>query len=77
MEGERPGAGEPHRTRRGVLHGPIIDEADIQGWLNRPAPRQQCRRYPAELPEEGLDLEKLINSIEKDLLLKALERSNG
>ena len=31
-----------------------------------------CRRI---LPEDGLDLEGLINGIEKDLLLKALERT--
>ena len=28
-----------------------------------------------QAPEDGLDLEGLINTIEKDLLLKALERS--
>jgi two-component system response regulator PilR (NtrC family) len=57
----------------------LIDEHDIQGWLHRPAPSGQSsfstQGYPTELPPDGLDLEKLINSIEKDLLLKALERS--
>jgi two-component system response regulator PilR (NtrC family) len=52
-----------------------ITEEDLHGWLHRtpaPAPAQS---YPSDLPVEGLDLEGLINSIEKDLLLKALERS--
>lgn len=58
---------------------PLIDERDIQGWLHRPTVSGQSpsstQAYPTELPSDGLDLEKLINSIEKDLLLKALERS--
>jgi two-component system response regulator PilR (NtrC family) len=29
------------------------------------------------LPAEGLDLEGLIGRLEKDLLLKALQRANG
>lgn len=56
--------------------GEIIEEADLQGWLHRrtpPSPPTQT--YPTDLPPEGLDLEGFINTIEKDLLLKALERS--
>ena len=30
---------------------------------------------PTDLPDDGLDLEGMINGIEKDLLLKALERT--
>lgn len=52
---------------------PVITEENIQGWLHRPASPPQA--YPTDLPAEGLDLEQLINSIEKDLLLKALERA--
>ena len=57
---------------------PVIGEEEIQGWLNRPTPpppQPAVPRYPTDLPPEGLDLEDLINSIEKELLLKALERS--
>jgi len=58
---------------------PVIEETDIQGWLHRPSASPQsasvAQGYATELPPDGLDLEKLINSIEKDLLLKALERS--
>ncbi len=52
---------------------PVSDE-DIRGWLHRVVTPQQ-QGVPTDLPEEGLDLEGLINGIEKDLLLKALERA--
>ena len=52
---------------------PVSDE-DIRGWLHRVLTPQQ-QGVPTDLPEEGLDLEELINGIEKDLLLKALERT--
>jgi two-component system response regulator PilR (NtrC family) len=51
----------------------VITENDLHGWLHRHvAPSQN---YPTDIPPDGLDLENLINTIEKDLLLKALERS--
>ena len=53
--------------------GSSVTDADIRGWLHKPVNTQQA--VPSELPEDGLDLEGLINTIEKDLLLKALERS--
>ena len=53
--------------------GSSVTDADIRGWLHKPVSNQQA--LPSELPEDGLDLEGLINTIEKDLLLKALERS--
>jgi len=53
--------------------GGSVTDADIRGWLHKTISPQQV--VPADLPEDGLDLEGLINSIEKDLLLKALERS--
>jgi two-component system response regulator PilR (NtrC family) len=51
--------------------GPITAE-DVRAWLHKPAATQA---YPTDLPPEGLDLEGLICKIEKDLLMKALERS--
>ncbi|MGH9894972.1 MAG: helix-turn-helix domain-containing protein, partial [bacterium] len=45
----------------------------VQGWVHRPVAQPQP--YSTDLPTEGLDLEGLINTIEKDLLLKALERA--
>ncbi|MEK7236902.1 MAG: helix-turn-helix domain-containing protein, partial [Nitrospirota bacterium] len=52
---------------------PVSDE-DIRGWLHRVVTPQQ-QGVPTDLPEDGLDLEALIDGIEKDLLLKALERT--
>jgi two-component system response regulator PilR (NtrC family) len=58
--------------------GQAITEEEIHSWLHRPSvptppPAQQM--YPSDLPPDGLDLELLINTIEKDLLMKALERA--
>ena len=54
--------------------GTTIKEADVAAWLHRPAATTKTA-YPTDLPPEGLDLEQLVNRIEKDLLLKALERA--
>jgi two-component system response regulator PilR (NtrC family) len=54
--------------------GAPVTDAEVRGWLHRPV-SPQAPGAPTDLPEEGLDLEALINGIEKDLLLKALERS--
>ena len=54
--------------------GPVTD-ADMRGWLHRTLSPQQQGGVPTELPEDGLDLEGMINGLEKDLLLKALERT--
>jgi two-component system response regulator PilR (NtrC family) len=56
--------------------GPTVTGEDLRGWLHRPAAAPPISGVmPADLPPEGLDLEDLIGRIEKDLLLKALERS--
>ena len=54
--------------------GTPVSDDDIRGWLHRVLSPQQ-QGVPTDLPEDGLDLEGLINGIEKDLLLKALERT--
>lgn len=54
--------------------GNPVTEADVRGWLHRSVTLQQPG-MPTDLPDDGLDLEALINGIEKDLLLKALERA--
>lgn len=56
------------------MEGPVTD-AEVRGWLHRPTTQSQQSAMPLDLTDEGLDLEGLINGIEKDLLLKALERS--
>lgn len=52
-----------------------VTDADVRGWLHRPTAPPPVQRVPLDLTDEGVDLEGLINGIEKDLLLKALERS--
>ena len=52
-----------------------VTDADVRGWLHRPVVQSPTEAIPMDLTEDGLDLEGLINGIEKDLLLKALERS--
>jgi len=54
--------------------GVSVTDADVRGWLHRSVTPQQPG-LPTDLPDDGLDLEALINGIEKDLLMKALERS--
>ena len=56
------------------MEGPVTD-VEVRGWLHRPTTQSQQSAMPLDLTDEGLDLEGLINGIEKDLLLKALERS--
>jgi len=55
--------------------GTTVTDTDIRGWLHHAVTPQQSQGIPTDLPEDGLDLEGLINGIEKDLLMRALERS--
>ena len=53
-----------------------VTDADVRGWLHRPVVQPPpSQAVPMDLTDDGLDLEGLINGIERDLLLKALERS--
>ena len=56
--------------------GAPVSDDDIRGWLHPPVVAPQPHGVPTDLPEAGVDLEGLINGIEKDLLLQALERTN-
>ena len=55
--------------------GGTVTDTDIQGWLHRSVSAQPQQGAPLELTDDGVDLEGLVNGIEKDLLIKALERS--
>ena len=56
--------------------GGTVTDTDVQGWLHRSvSPQQQQAGALVDLTDEGVDLDGLVNGIEKDLLLKALERS--
>ncbi len=52
-----------------------VTDAELRGWLHRSVVSHQENGAALDLTDEGLDLEGLISGIEKDLLLKALERS--
>jgi two-component system response regulator PilR (NtrC family) len=52
-----------------------VSDVEVRGWLHRSITPQSQQGAPTDLPDDGLDLEGLINGIEKDLLMKALERT--
>ena len=56
--------------------GTEITLDDVAQWVGAPS-RGNEQKVPADIPSEGLDLESLINGIERELLVKALERSGG
>jgi two-component system response regulator PilR (NtrC family) len=55
--------------------GDSITPQLLQECLQKPATSREA--LPTELPNEGMDLEHFIGNMEKDLLLKALQRSKG
>jgi two-component system response regulator PilR (NtrC family) len=55
--------------------GPTITARDVEQWL-RPSAGMRTS-IPSELPPEGLDLEALIESLERELLVKALDYCGG
>ena len=55
--------------------GGTVTDIDVQGWLHRTVTPQSQQGILLDLTDEGVDLEGLVNGIEKELLLKALERS--
>ena len=59
-----------------LVPGPEITLDDVAQWLQGPSP-EAGSRIPADIPPEGIDLECLIDGIERDLLAKALARSGG
>ncbi len=56
--------------------GSEITLDDVAQWMREPSGNRESK-VPADIPSEGLDLESLIDGIERDLLVKALERSGG
>ncbi|MCX5724067.1 MAG: sigma-54 dependent transcriptional regulator [Nitrospirae bacterium] len=54
--------------------GASVSEEDIRGWL-RPSVSPHQPGAPTDLPVDGVDLEGLINGIERNLLVQALERA--
>ena len=64
---------QPDYVRIHLDHVPVIDEDDL--------PRKVCRRgtgylVPSvEIPEEGVSLRLVVDGLERDLILQALERT--
>jgi len=59
-----------------LVPGPQITLDDVAQWVQAPSPNG-VPKVPADIPPEGLDLECLVNGIERDLLVRALERTGG
>jgi two-component system response regulator PilR (NtrC family) len=59
-----------------LVPGPEITLDDVAQWVRAPSPNGEPKG-PTDIPPEGLDLECLINGIERNLLVRALERSGG
>jgi two-component system response regulator PilR (NtrC family) len=57
-----------------LVNGDLLRPEDLQPCLQRSVISKDM--FLTDLPEEGLDLEDLMNHIEKSLLLKALDRSH-
>jgi len=58
-----------------LVSGPTISRADLEPWLRPPASIHSV--VSSEIPPEGLDLEHFINGLEREFLVKALERAGG
>ncbi len=56
--------------------GTEITLDDVAQWVGNLS-RGHEQTVPSDIPPEGLDLESLINGVERDLLVKALARSGG
>ncbi len=59
-----------------LASGPVLTLKEVGESLGRPLSTLPTIVAPA-IPKEGLDLENLIENLEKELLLKALEESGG
>jgi two-component system, NtrC family, response regulator PilR len=59
-----------------MVSGAEITLEDVIQWMQESSINGESK-VPSEIPSEGLDLESLINGIERELLVKALARSGG
>ena len=53
--------------------GPVIELKHVEEGLQRGLPHKKV--LSVDIPSDGMDLEELLQNIEKDLLLKALDRT--
>lgn len=57
--------------------GSTILPESLPPFVNTPSGRKLASSYEIEIGEEGIDLEKIIGQMEKELLVKAIHKANG
>jgi two-component system response regulator PilR (NtrC family) len=57
--------------------GATILPESLPPFVNTPSGRKLASSNEIEITEEGVDLEKIIGQIEKELLIKAIHKANG
>jgi two-component system response regulator PilR (NtrC family) len=57
--------------------GSTILPESLPPFVNTPTGRKMASSNEIEVTDEGVDLEKVIGQIEKELLIKAIHRANG
>jgi two-component system response regulator PilR (NtrC family) len=58
-----------------LVTGPTISRADLEPWLRSSSSIRSV--IPTDIPAEGFDLENLMDGLEREFLVKALERTAG
>ena len=77
LAGQRPPARERDRARGRVQRGPRADRRRRSAAGNSAGARAAARRRPLTLPDDGLDLDAFVASIERELIQRSLERTGG
>ncbi|MGE3975945.1 MAG: sigma-54-dependent transcriptional regulator [Bdellovibrionales bacterium] len=57
--------------------GSTILPESLPPFVNTPSGRKMASSHEIEISDEGIDLEKIIGQIEKELLIKAIHKANG
>ncbi len=57
--------------------GATILPESLPPFVNTPQGRKLASSYEIEITDEGIDLERIVGQIEKELLIKAIHRANG
>jgi two-component system response regulator PilR (NtrC family) len=57
--------------------GATILPESLPPFVNTPSGRKLASTYEIEIGEDGIDLEKIMGQMEKELLIKAIHKANG
>ncbi len=57
--------------------GATILPESLPPFVNTPSGRKLASSYEIEIGDDGIDLEKIIGQMEKELLIKAIHKANG